>query len=325
MTTFFLAYAESDGQTAADALRVNLQAMGFAPAPRLPQADALLALLTPAGVASLALVTLWETALALGKPVLPVRVAAVPLPPTLAGLPLYALDDAAAYALGLARLAAALLASVPRGGGNVYQVGAAIHSAVGERPLVINAPGGGEQAAALAQTVAFLLRQERGGLSTEQAAELQAILRQMQSQMGQGFAAVQARQMALSARFDETARSLHTVIVARLDAQEARLTDEIVAVLESGAVAADELDRHLAVIERAVGQARSTDPVIQQAVVQAQELLSAPNLDTLHRLKVTLPLLPFFLSYEGEMELGQGLNLEMLWEKMKGWVRGTPT
>ncbi|RLT39302.1 MAG: hypothetical protein DWI57_10510 [Chloroflexi bacterium] len=206
--------------------------------------------------------------------------------------------------------------------GDSYQVGVAIGSAVGHQPVVVNISGGGAEAAlALARTLA----EQRHRLLPDQVAALEEQLRRLQAQMGQGFADVRAGQGALSAQLENAIGTLHASLLARLDSQERRLTEEILAVLASGAVAADELDRHLAVIEEALGHAQMADPAAQAVVRQAQELLGVPGLDALHRLKITLPLLPFFLSYEGELELGQQVNLEealaAVWRAMTAWVR----
>ncbi|NER51272.1 MAG: hypothetical protein F6J92_32310 [Symploca sp. SIO1A3] len=60
-------------------------------------------------------------------------------------------------------------------------------------------------------------------------------------------------------------------------------------------------------------------PPEQQALV---EVLNAPGLDTKHRLKVSLPIIPFLLDYEGELELGTGFNLKAAWQQFRQRLRG---
>lgn len=59
-------------------------------------------------------------------------------------------------------------------------------------------------------------------------------------------------------------------------------------------------------------------PMEQNAVI---EMLNTPNLDAKHALKVSVPIVPFILSYEGELGLGAGLKLKETWEywKSKFW------
>jgi chromosome segregation ATPase len=47
-----------------------------------------------------------------------------------------------------------------------------------------------------------------------------------------------------------------------------------------------------------------------------------PALDVRHRLKLTVPLLPLFLSYEGEVELNSGVKLKDVWADLVRKARG---
>ena len=212
----------------------------------------------------------------------------------------------------------------PEGRGDSYHIYNAKDSAIGPNAFAVNISGGNAEQAA--QAIARLLAEQRQRLPPEQAAGLEAQLRQLQAQVGQGFADVRAGQGALSAQMESAVGNLQATLLARLDAQESALTGEILAVLESGGVAADELDRHLAAIEGLIGQARAADPPVQAALAQAQAVLAAPGLDVRSKLKVTVPLIPFLLDYEGELELGQQMNVEAalaaLWQALVGWVRG---
>jgi hypothetical protein len=54
-------------------------------------------------------------------------------------------------------------------------------------------------------------------------------------------------------------------------------------------------------------------PPSQQALA---EVINAPGLDTKHKLKVCVPIIPFLLDYEGELELGTGINLKAAWQEL---------
>lgn len=47
------------------------------------------------------------------------------------------------------------------------------------------------------------------------------------------------------------------------------------------------------------------------------ELASAPGLDARHKLKVTIPIVPVLLSYEGELELNSRLDLAAVWQALQ--------
>ena len=45
--------------------------------------------------------------------------------------------------------------------------------------------------------------------------------------------------------------------------------------------------------------------------------MDTPALGVAHKLKLTVPIIPFSLGYEGEIQLGSRMNLEMAWEWLK--------
>jgi hypothetical protein len=56
----------------------------------------------------------------------------------------------------------------------------------------------------------------------------------------------------------------------------------------------------------------------QYQIAQTQEPLTAPRTDFRHKPKVAAPIIPFILSYEGEVELSGGVNLE----EILAWAEG---
>jgi len=59
---------------------------------------------------------------------------------------------------------------------------------------------------------------------------------------------------------------------------------------------------------------RSTALPGQQAIADA---IVEPTLDVKHKLKLTLPIIPMLLSYEGELELGSEVNVERAWKRLE--------
>jgi hypothetical protein len=47
------------------------------------------------------------------------------------------------------------------------------------------------------------------------------------------------------------------------------------------------------------------------------EIINSPTVDAKHALKVSIPIIPFILTYEGELGLGTGINLREAWESWK--------
>ncbi|MFM6475999.1 MAG: hypothetical protein ACKPGH_21305, partial [Dolichospermum sp.] len=52
------------------------------------------------------------------------------------------------------------------------------------------------------------------------------------------------------------------------------------------------------------------------------EVINYPELDFKHRLKVAIPLIPFILDYEGELELGTGINLKQALQALMMRLKG---
>jgi hypothetical protein len=52
------------------------------------------------------------------------------------------------------------------------------------------------------------------------------------------------------------------------------------------------------------------------------EVIKAPTLGIKHKLKVTIPIIPLLLGYEGELELGSEMNLEAAWRKLVARIQG---
>jgi len=47
------------------------------------------------------------------------------------------------------------------------------------------------------------------------------------------------------------------------------------------------------------------------------EMINSPTIDAKHALKVSIPIIPFILAYEGELGLGTGINLKETWQHWK--------
>ncbi len=127
---------------------------------------------------------------------------------------------------------------------------------------------------------------------------------------------------ALLARFDEQEQRLVAAFVARLDAQQTTAVQEVLTALEQGVLAPSSLMDLLAEVELALAELQGQVDELSQPLAQLQSVVHAPELDVQHKLKVTFPLIPWILSYEGEVALGSRADLEQAWQRLVGRVRG---
>ncbi len=138
---------------------------------------------------------------------------------------------------------------------------------------------------------------------------------------------LKAGQQRILARFDASEQRILAPLLARLDEKQTAVVAAVLDALDGRAFPAAELEEHLAAIRAALAEinARSAEMADRQlavAVQHATAVVGDPDLAVKHKLKVTIPILPALIAYEGELELGSQLNLRELWRALRGWVKG---
>jgi hypothetical protein len=351
MLKVFLSYARADGSAAATRLRAELEAMGFTVwrdiedlQGGLPwreqlrlavrNVDAVLVLLTPAAVASAAVTWEWETAQTLGRRVIGLLIASCLVAGELQRLHYHDLHDDTTYALGLAKLgrdlcrleAGRAAPPAPAASGSTYQVNTSISSAIGDGALTIN-QGGALASQDLARLLAVLRTAGRRA-DPEAQAELQVVLQELQAEVSQANTKLDRLaegQERLRAHYDAGEQRLLATLLERANAQELALSNAIMNALDRHGASDGALAGHLAAIAAALDeiqacQATIADRQLAETAGQVAELIRAPELSVKHKLKLTIPLIPLLLDYEGELELDNGLNLEEAWRWLRGLV-----
>ena len=294
-----LVFAPVDGQDAADRLTALLTTLGVTVDAASSAAPAI-ALLTPAALSDPAVLRRLRGA---GKPPLPL---AAPAP---AAFP--APDD-------LARIIEWLYAPAPAPAASKYQVhiAHAVNTSIGDGSVTVNVFGGGAgwSAAETAGLVSALRGQPPGAPMS--AGELRGLLAQVQAQVQQVDVTLRAGFTAVLTRFDLSEQRIVGPILARLDAQHAAEVAALLDALDAAAWTRDELAAWLAPVSAALLEVRSR-AALPIEVNQAADLVEAPGLDVKHKLKLSIPLIPFLLDYEGELEFDIRANLETAWQALK--------
>ena len=131
---------------------------------------------------------------------------------------------------------------------------------------------------------------------------------------------------AVLARFDASEQAIIATVVDRLDQSQMAITEAVLDAVEAGRVPESELQETLTAVQHALSEIRQQPalfgPTLASEVECLSEVVEAPKLDVKHKLKITAPIIPFILSYEGEVELRSGLNLEVAWQRLVTKVRG---
>ncbi|MFN6478894.1 hypothetical protein [Nostoc sp. DedQUE07] len=125
----------------------------------------------------------------------------------------------------------------------------------------------------------------------------------------------QAVQVLLD-RYDESQRSTVAEITSHLDKNQFQLLQVLLNILDSNTIPDAEIQSMTALIEKRLATL-PPDQANVAGITRAKKIAKDPSLDTKHRLKLFLPIIPIILSYEGEIELGAGANLPGVWD----WVK----
>jgi hypothetical protein len=124
---------------------------------------------------------------------------------------------------------------------------------------------------------------------------------------------VQMRQ-ALLDRYDANEQVIVAVLSEGFDQTQIALTQVLLNGLETNQIPEPEMQQMLAVIEERI-------PSLPPSQASVAEVIKSPNLDAKHKLKVTLPIVPFIVDYEGELELGAGFDIKAAWEQLIAKMR----
>jgi hypothetical protein len=122
-------------------------------------------------------------------------------------------------------------------------------------------------------------------------------------------------------RYEAREQHLIAVITERLDQTQISTISSVLEALEADKVSEFETQQLLEGTQQMLTVLNQRNIVLpgQQEVA---EVINAPGLDTKHRLKVSLPIIPFLLDYEGELELGTGVNLQAAWQQLRLRLKG---
>lgn len=144
--------------------------------------------------------------------------------------------------------------------------------------------------------------------------QLQLVEKQLQ-QIDTKLNVVLVNQSSLLNRYNETEKSIITVIVEQLNQTQLAFTETILNAIEANQVSESEMQQMLAVLEENIP---SLPPSTQAEIT---EIIKSPQLDAKHKITVTFPIVPLLVNYEGELELGTGFNIQSAWDYIKNKLR----
>jgi hypothetical protein len=128
------------------------------------------------------------------------------------------------------------------------------------------------------------------------------------------------------ARFDASEQTIITTIVDRLDHEQLVNTQAVLDSIATRQFAENELQETMVAVRDTLNEIRQKETFLAESHLTSEiedlsDVVDAPKLDVSHKLKITVPIIPFILSYEGEMALKSGMNLESAWHRLLSKVR----
>jgi hypothetical protein len=155
------------------------------------------------------------------------------------------------------------------------------------------------------------LEQQLTGIPTPQIQvvgnQLQIIENQLQ-QIDAKLNIVLINQDSLLLRYQVSEQAILRVFIEQLNQTQLAFTENMLNAVAANQVSESEMLEMLAVLESRIPSL----PANSQAEIA--EIIKSPELDARHKITVTLPLVPFLINYEGELELGTGFNIKSAWE-----------
>jgi hypothetical protein len=151
-----------------------------------------------------------------------------------------------------------------------------------------------------------------------------------QQDLKAGQAAIQQQlaqmRSTLLTHFDAGERAIVEQVASLLDQRQLSDAQAVVLAVESGAIPQAEAQALIQGMQLLLAEVADQRIVLaelhnQIQIAQFDAVLSEPRTDFRHKLKVAAPIVPFILSYEGELELSGGVNLATLWDDLVGRLK----
>lgn len=165
--------------------------------------------------------------------------------------------------------------------------------------------------------------QTSNGQSQSVAIQLKSLsvqLDQVQAQLDDISSNLLGLRKEVLSRLDTSEQTIVSAIVAKLDETQLQTVNEILMAIEDNHLLEKEATQLLQPLYAALVTLQQHGRALPGSS-EVVDVISAPNMDVRHKLKVSIPIIPAVLAYEGEISLGDGMNLEAAWNTLKDKVR----
>ncbi|BAB73550.1 alr1851 [Nostoc sp. PCC 7120 = FACHB-418] len=173
------------------------------------------------------------------------------------------------------------------------------------------------------------LQMQITGESTVQMQNVATQLQQMNTKIDRLYAGQKAiyeninhLRQGLLARYDAGEQRIIAALTEQLDQSQMIMIATVLDAIETNQVTDGEMQLILQGIQQNINKLQQSGTALPPSQSALVEVINAPELDFKHRLKVGIPIVPFILDYEGELELGTGIDLEAAWKTLIMRLKG---
>jgi DNA mismatch repair ATPase MutS len=125
-------------------------------------------------------------------------------------------------------------------------------------------------------------------------------------------------------RFVASDQTIEASIIKHLDKTQLETVKTILVAIEAHRVPDEEINETLDAVRQVLSElqhgALGSNMRLTENAEHVSKVLDDPKVDLSHKLKVTLPIIPLLLSYEGEVAMKSGMNLRSALDNLKASV-----
>jgi hypothetical protein len=125
-------------------------------------------------------------------------------------------------------------------------------------------------------------------------------------------------------RFEISEQKILSSVFERLDKDKLEIISSLLDAFKENRIPKDLTEEALKATKDLIAEMKSIqtqDPKIAKCVDSWEEAINSPELGIENLIKVTIPIIPFLLTYEGSYKFQTGIKLDSTWNKLRALVR----
>jgi hypothetical protein len=125
---------------------------------------------------------------------------------------------------------------------------------------------------------------------------------------------------ALLGRYTDSERAIVAAIAEQLNQAQMDTVQAVMVALDRQQISKAETQQLLEATRTLIAMLSKQQRIAPQQR-EIAEALETPELETTHKLRLTVPLIPLLLDYEGELELSSEINLRAVWQQLVAKIK----